>query len=104
MSGTRSRTWTPGSTETWHLATDATLRIHPHRDGVILRPESGVVLVTQSGDALDHVLVPGDELRLPRGGRVVAWALEAARLVVTVARRPERQPGSLARGPAFTGP
>ena len=71
-----------GGTGSRDLAMDATLRVHPGRHGVVLRAEHGLVLVTQTGDREDHVLAPGEELRLPRGGLVVASALAAARLIV----------------------
>jgi hypothetical protein len=64
------------------LPRDATLRVHPGRRGVVLRADRGVVHVTQAGDLEDHVIEAGEEVRLPRGGLVVAYALQAARLVV----------------------
>lgn len=72
----------------WELPADATVRVHPGRDGVVLRAETGLLHVTQGGDPEDHVLAPGDELTLPRGGLVVALALEASRLAVRAAPRP----------------
>jgi Protein of unknown function (DUF2917) len=85
-------------TGTWELPLDATLRVHPGRHGVVLRADRGLVLVTQAGDPEDHVLAPGQELRLPRAGLVAAWALAAARLVVSDAPAPEAAPAT--HGPA----
>ncbi len=81
----------------WNLAMDETVRVPAGGQGVLLRAERGVVLVTQAGDAEDHVLTSGEELRLPGGGLIVAQAFEAARLVardVTAAthRRSARRP------------
>jgi len=89
---------------TWDLARDATLRIRPGRRGVALRADRGCVLVTQPGDPEDHVLEAGEEVRLPRGGLVVAWALEAARLVVGAAADPVARVHPLPHGPALAGP
>ncbi len=89
-----------GGTGSRDLAMDATLRVHPGRNGVVLRAERGLVLVTQKGDREDHVLAPGEELRLPRGGLVVAMALAAARLVVSDA--PAHDVRRPAYGPALT--
>ncbi len=51
----------------------------PHgRAGSVVRVHGGTVLVTQEGDREDHVLEPGDELRLRRRGRAVAWAFTDA--------------------------
>jgi hypothetical protein len=75
-------------TGSWDLALDATLRVRPGRHGVTLRAQCGLVLVTQEGDREDHVLAPGEELRLPPGGLVAAWALAASRLVVGDAPAP----------------
>jgi Protein of unknown function (DUF2917) len=82
MSGTWPWKREGRGTGTKDLATNTTLRVHPGRHGAVLRAERGLVLVTQTGDREDHVLAPGEELRLPRGGLVVALALAAARLAV----------------------
>ncbi len=78
-------TWTwnrgPGWTRSWDLPKDATFHLRPGRDGVLLRVDHGLLLVTQEGDLDDHVVEGGAELRLPAGGMVAAWALEAARVV-----------------------
>jgi hypothetical protein len=73
---------TPGGTRSWDLPKDATIRLRPGRNGVVVRADRGLVLVTQEGDRDDHVLEGGQELWLPSGGVVAAWALAAARLVV----------------------
>jgi len=87
---------------TWDLARDGTLRVRPGRGGVVLRADRGLVLVTQAGDRDDHVLEAGEEVRLPRGGLVVAQAFEASRLVVEGA--PAGDAGRRrARGPALVG-
>jgi Protein of unknown function (DUF2917) len=54
---------------------------------VVLRVERGTVLVTQRGDYEDHVLEPGDEIFLPRGGLAVAWAFTEATISVRGAAR-----------------
>ncbi len=82
MSGTGLWSRDPGGTRGRDLAKDATFRLRPGRRGVILRAECGLVLVTQEGDRDDHVLEAGDELWLPSGGVVAAWALEAARVTM----------------------
>jgi Protein of unknown function (DUF2917) len=64
------------------LATRATLRVDPHRKGVVLRAERGLLLVTQAGDPEDHVLAAGGELRLTGRGLVVAEALAGSTLTV----------------------
>jgi hypothetical protein len=86
-----------GGTGSRDLAMDETLRIPAGRDGVLLRAERGVVLVTQAGDPEDHVLTPGEELRLPRGGLIVAQAFAAARLVVREVTAPAHRPDRRAR-------
>jgi hypothetical protein len=68
--------------ELWDAIRDETRRLPPGRDGLTVRVEEGVLLVTQAGDPQDHVLGPGDELRLEGRGLGVAWALEPARAVI----------------------
>jgi Protein of unknown function (DUF2917) len=85
--GAWPRSFTDRGTESWDLPMDGTLRVQPGRNGVILRADRGLLHVTQSGDLEDHVLAPGAELRLPRGGLVVAFALAESRLVVREAPR-----------------
>lgn len=67
----------------FELARDATLRLRTSGDALRLRTETGALLVTREGDPDDHVLSPGTELRVAGPGLVVAWALDAARLVVS---------------------
>jgi hypothetical protein len=64
------------------LRENTTAAFRPSRGGLTLRCSAGTVLVTQSGDAIDHVLVAGDAFRTTRRGRVVAWALSDATLEV----------------------
>jgi hypothetical protein len=61
------------------LGRDATLSLRP---GTFrsLSAVRGTVLITQSGDHRDHLLEPGDRFRPAPRGRVVAWALDEARL------------------------
>jgi hypothetical protein len=70
---TRSLGFTHGASQA--LPKDGTVRITRYRD-VSVAVDSGVVLVTREGDLEDHVLEAGMELRLPRRGVAVAWALE----------------------------
>ena len=88
--GAWPRSWNDRGTGSWDLPMDATLRVHPGRTGVVVRADAGLLHVTQSGDREDHVLARGEELRLPRGGLVVAFALERSRIVVRDARRDTR--------------
>jgi uncharacterized membrane protein len=67
------------------LAAGETLRIEPGRDVATVRCDRGTVLVTQSGDLVDHVLAAGQTFTAARAGRVVAWALVDA--AITVDRR-----------------
>jgi hypothetical protein len=66
----------------WSLERDATLRLRPGREGLVVRATAGTVLVTQKGDLEDHVLERGAELRVRGDGLVVAWALTPAALSV----------------------
>lgn len=68
--------------EAWNPQRDETRSLAPGRHGVRLRVEQGVVLVTQAGDSEDHVLGPGEELRIHGPGLGVAWALEPSSAVV----------------------
>ena len=61
--------------------------MRPGRRGLALRCESGLVVVTQQGDRDDHELLPGEEFRTPRRGRVVAWALVDSAFTVRAAGR-----------------
>jgi hypothetical protein len=64
------------------LSQDATIQLPPGRRGLVVRVERGVLLVTQEGDLDDHVLEPTQELRIPRGGLAVGWALAPATVVI----------------------
>jgi hypothetical protein len=64
------------------LSQDATIQLPPGRHGLVVRVERGVLLVTQEGDLDDHVLEPAQELRIPRGGLAVGWALAPATVVI----------------------
>jgi Protein of unknown function (DUF2917) len=76
--------WSRGAEAGVHeLARDATLRVRPGAAERCLGVTAGCVLVTREGDPEDHVLGPGDELRLVGPGVIVAWALTAARVVVS---------------------
>jgi hypothetical protein len=66
----------------WAMEKDATLRLRPDREGLLVRAISGTVLVTQQGDYADHVLEPGSELRVAGRGLVVAWAFTPAELAI----------------------
>jgi two-component system, NtrC family, sensor histidine kinase HydH len=77
---TRMRTTPKPPRESWDLAENATLRLPRRRVATVVRAERGTVLVTRGGDREDHVLEPGDELVLPRGGLAVAWAFTDATL------------------------
>ncbi|HEX7625088.1 MAG TPA: DUF2917 domain-containing protein [Anaeromyxobacteraceae bacterium] len=79
------------------LGLDATLRLVPGRHGMVLGVREGCALVTQEGDAVDHVLVAGEELRIRGRGVVVAWALAPSRIAVGEVTASE---GRLSRGVA----
>jgi hypothetical protein len=72
----------------WDLAENAAMRVSRRGVAVVVRVDRGTVLVTRQGDLQDHVLEPGDELRLPRGGLAVAWAFTDATISVRDARAP----------------
>jgi hypothetical protein len=57
------------------LARDGTLALPSSRTWVRIRARSGTLVVTRAGDPEDHVLGVGEEVTLPPGGLVVAWAL-----------------------------
>lgn len=96
--------WRGGAGERRELAQDATVRLPPGEDGVVVRVERGVVLVTQAGDLEDHVLEPGDAVRVRPRGLAVAWALRPATIRVLGALRLERRDGDdRADGPALAG-
>jgi len=65
--------------ETRELSKDATLRVRPGCRGFSVEAMCGTLLVTQAGDADDHILTPGDVFQpAPRRGLVVIWALSKA--------------------------
>lgn len=70
------------TTQRRELSQDATIRLPPGQRGLVVRVERGVLLVTQEGDLDDHVLEPTQELRIPRGGLAVGWALQPATVVI----------------------
>jgi hypothetical protein len=92
-----TRTWT-GRLERARveLSLDGTATLPARRGEVLLRVERGLVVVTREGDLDDHVLRPGEALRLPPRGRVVVWAIEPslveARAVRGVARPGRHEP------------
>ena len=49
--------------------------LRPGTRGLALRCTSGLLVVTQKGDRLDHELHPGEEFDTAKRGRVVVWAL-----------------------------
>jgi hypothetical protein len=73
----------------FELARDGTLALFRSRSGVRVRVRSGTLVLTQAGDPEDHVLGVGDEVTLPPGGLVVAWALTPAAFAVRDAARVE---------------
>lgn len=66
------------ATPLWRLARDATVRVQAGRAGIELLCEAGTLLVTRAGDQEDHVLQPGDRIRLSRRDHAVIWALREA--------------------------
>jgi hypothetical protein len=77
VAGRVERSWQLGKNETSHLS-----GLH---GPVVIRVESGLVLVTREGDPEDHVLRAGEVVVLPPRGKVVAWALEPAQAIVRAA-------------------
>jgi hypothetical protein len=75
----------------WSAQQDEVRRLPRGRNGVAVRVEEGLLLVTQAGDPEDHVLGPGQELWLAGPGLGVAWALEPTRALV-VRGRPHTTP------------
>ena len=86
-----------GSAEAWEAREDETRRLMPGRSGLTVRVEEGLVLVTQAGDPEDHVLGPGEELRLAGAGLAVAWAFRPSRVLVV------RDPVAIAAGEPSPG-
>ncbi len=86
------------------MALDETVRLDPGREGLVLFVGRGCVLATQEGDLQDHVLGPGDELRLTGPGAVVAWALSPSNLVVVHDAAAPVRPVSLRGGEMVVAP
>jgi hypothetical protein len=57
------------------------------RNGLRVRVRRGTLVVTQAGDREDHIVRAGEELALPPGGLVVAWALTPSAIAVREAAR-----------------
>jgi Protein of unknown function (DUF2917) len=83
---TTNRTSSRTTPVAWDLAENAAMRVSRPGVAVVVRVDRGTVLVTRQGDVQDHVLEPGDELKVPRGGLAVAWAFTDARISVREAR------------------
>ncbi len=64
------------------LPRDGTLSLRPGRAGLQILGQRGLLLVTQEGDAQDHVVGPGDRFRTRGRGRVVVWALASTDFAV----------------------
>ena len=64
------------------------LSLRPAACGLALRCVSGLVVVTQKGDLVDHELHPGDVFRTGRRGLVVAWAIQDSGFIVRTAAEP----------------
>ncbi len=64
------------------LPRDGTLSLRPGRAGLEILGQRGLVLVTQEGDAIDHVVGPGERFRASGRGRVAVWALASASFAV----------------------
>ncbi len=79
-----------GTVESWSARKDETRRLAPGRDGLTIRVEEGLIVVTQAGRTEDHVLGPGESLRLDGRGLGVAWALRPARAVISRVASPAR--------------
>jgi hypothetical protein len=74
-----TRTWTGRLARArLDLSADETASLPALRGELLLRVDRGLVVVTREGDLDDHVLRPGEALRLPRRGKVVIWAIEPA--------------------------
>lgn len=78
--------------ESWSARPDETRRLPPGRDGLTVRVEEGLVVVTQAGRIEDHVLGPGESLRLDRHGLGLAWALVPSRAVISRGGEPASAP------------
>jgi hypothetical protein len=47
-------------------------------EGTILAPQGGTVWVTEEGDVRDHIVEPGQTLRIAQAGRAVVQAMQPA--------------------------
>jgi hypothetical protein len=88
-----------GTVESWSARKDETRRLGPARGGLTIRVEEGLVVVTQAGRPEDHVLGPGQSLRLDRRGLALAWALEPSRAVISRGGMTERPQAPSTRRP-----
>ena len=62
----------------------------PRLDGMTVEAVTGSIWITFESEGVDHVLKPGERLRLGSGGKAVLEALEASRLTIrTPAPSPE---------------
>ena len=77
------------------LERDAAWSAAVGRGGLEVRCARGALLVTVEGDPEDHELSPGEAFVPSRRGRLVAWALAPARLLV---RRGSRSAGTAPAG------
>ena len=71
-----------GMVETWDARRDETRRLLPRRGVAVVEVLSGAAVVTQAGHLEDHVLEPGQAVRITGPGLAVIWALEASRVVI----------------------
>jgi hypothetical protein len=75
------------------------------RAGLEVRCTGGALLVTMEGDPEDHELSPGQAFVASRRGRLVVWALEAARVRVTSpCRAAGAARGKVSLGAGLIGP
>jgi len=86
MEFTRVTSRTGMASRVCQLGRDETLRLPLGRRGLVAHVERGTLVVTQTGDPEDHVLVAGDEVKLAPHGLAVAWALTPAVLVLSDGR------------------
>ena len=86
MESTRMPVRTGDSIRVW-LDRDETIRLPLGKHGLVAHVESGTLMVTQAGDAEDHILEAGDEVQHASHGLAVAWALAPTVVVLTGAGR-----------------
>ena len=75
---------------------DYSIKLMPHELGVYeanpssgqaeIICETGVLLITRSGDREDHVLMPGERLLVNQGGKIVIEALREAQMRIASPR------------------